>query len=418
MGLLRRCSRTACGRPATTTLTYVYADHDRGGRPARDLCRAARLRPLRPAQRAALRPPRLGGAPPRPRRPRRAVLRRPARAGRRRPRGGAAAPGRAAAQPARPVEGVRRGHLRPSAPRTDPACSAGSGRHRVGALSTSDAAALAAIFKAYDVRGTVPDQIDEDLARRVGNAFVTVTGAESVVVGPRHAAVLAGDVPCVRRGCGPGRRRRRADRARLHRPALLRLRSPAAARRDVHGEPQPGAATTASSCAAPTPRRSGWRPGWPRSATGSPAETMTDCRDPGAITEQDVLADYATYLRRLAPVRGRHLEVVVDAGNGMAGLTAPAVLGRVDVEVEELYFELDGTFPNHEANPIEPANLVDLQARVRRDRRRHRPGLRRRRRPVLPGRRARRAGQPERAHRADRRPRAGQGSPARRSSTT
>ena len=74
-----------------------------------------------------------------------------------------------------------------------------------------------------------------------------------------------------------------------------------------------------------------------------------------------------------------------------------------------LYFELDGTFPNHEANPIEPANLVDLQARVRRDRRRHRPGLRRRRRPLLPGRRARRAGQPERPDRADRRPRAGQG---------
>ena len=67
----------------------------------------------------------------------------------------------------------------------------------------------------------------------------------------------------------------------------------------------------------------------------------------------------------LAPVSGRRLKVVVDAGNGMAGLTAPAVLGQVDVEVVELYFELDGTFPNHEANPIEPANLVDLQAEVR-----------------------------------------------------
>ena len=74
-----------------------------------------------------------------------------------------------------------------------------------------------------------------------------------------------------------------------------------------------------------------------------------------------------------------------------------------------LYFELDGTFPHHEANPIEPANLVDLQAKVRRDRRRHRARLRRRRRPLLPGRRARRAGQPERADRADRRPGAGRG---------
>jgi phosphomannomutase len=86
---------------------------------------------------------------------------------------------------------------------------------------------------------------------------------------------------------------------------------------------------------------------------------------PGTIDERDLLAEYATYLLSLAPVRGRHLKVVVDAGNGMAGMTAPAVLGQVDVEVEPLYFELDGTFPNHEANPIEPANLVDLQAKVR-----------------------------------------------------
>ena len=86
---------------------------------------------------------------------------------------------------------------------------------------------------------------------------------------------------------------------------------------------------------------------------------------PGSISEQDLLADYAAYLLALAPVRGRPLRVVVDAGNGMAGLTAPAVLGQLDVEVVELYFELDGTFPNHEANPIEPANLVDLQAKVR-----------------------------------------------------
>jgi phosphomannomutase len=91
----------------------------------------------------------------------------------------------------------------------------------------------------------------------------------------------------------------------------------------------------------------------------------TAAEQPGSIAEQDVLADYATYLLDLAPVKGRHLKVVVDAGNGMAGLTAPAVLGQVDAEVVELFFELDGTFPNHEANPIEDANLVDLQVAVR-----------------------------------------------------
>ena len=80
-----------------------------------------------------------------------------------------------------------------------------------------------------------------------------------------------------------------------------------------------------------------------------------------------MLDEYVAYLLSLAPVAGRRLKVVVDAGNGMAGYTAPAVfdaLGSEQAEVVPMYFELDGTFPNHEANPIEPKNLVDLQARV------------------------------------------------------
>src|SRR3546814_10316606 len=86
----------------------------------------------------------------------------------------------------------------------------------------------------------------------------------------------------------------------------------------------------------------------------------------GQVTEQDVLADYAAHLLSLAPVKGRRLKVVADAGNGMAGLTAPAVFERLGdaVELVEMYFELAGTFPNHEANPTEPANPLDLQARV------------------------------------------------------
>jgi phosphomannomutase len=87
----------------------------------------------------------------------------------------------------------------------------------------------------------------------------------------------------------------------------------------------------------------------------------------GTITRVDVLDDYAAHLLSLAPVEGRQLKVVIDAGNGMAGLTAPAVfdsLGSEQVEVVPMYFELDGSFPNHEANPIEPENLRDLQARV------------------------------------------------------
>jgi phosphomannomutase len=100
-----------------------------------------------------------------------------------------------------------------------------------------------------------------------------------------------------------------------------------------------------------------------RDLAGAGATRTADV--PGSISEQDLLADYAAYLLALAPVRGRPLRVVVDAGSGMAGLTAPAVLGQLDVELVDLYFELDGSFPHHEANPIEPANLVDLQAKVR-----------------------------------------------------
>ena len=87
---------------------------------------------------------------------------------------------------------------------------------------------------------------------------------------------------------------------------------------------------------------------------------------PGSLSTTDVLAAYAAHLLTLAPVTGRRLKVVVDAGNGMAGHTAPAVFDRLgdQVDLVPLYFELDGTFPNHEANPIEPENLADLQKAV------------------------------------------------------
>lgn len=91
----------------------------------------------------------------------------------------------------------------------------------------------------------------------------------------------------------------------------------------------------------------------------------------GSVRELDVLADYARTLRTLVPLeRIRPLRIVVDAGNGMGGMTAPAVLGEaaglgaLPIEIIPLYFELDGTFPNHEANPLDPANLVDLQRAV------------------------------------------------------
>jgi phosphomannomutase len=105
-----------------------------------------------------------------------------------------------------------------------------------------------------------------------------------------------------------------------------------------------------------------------RDAVSRPQRAST--RSAGDISQQDVLEAYAAHLLRLAPVRGRRLKVVVDAGNGMAGHTAPVVFERIartdqgGVDLVPMYFELDGTFPHHEANPIEPENLVDLQKRV------------------------------------------------------
>jgi phosphomannomutase len=101
------------------------------------------------------------------------------------------------------------------------------------------------------------------------------------------------------------------------------------------------------------------------------ASGIPEYETPGTLEHKNVLADYASYLRSLVDLSGiRPLRIVVDAGNGMGGMTVPAVLGtaaglaELPIEIIPLYFELDGTFPNHEANPLEPANLVDLQKAV------------------------------------------------------
>ena len=101
------------------------------------------------------------------------------------------------------------------------------------------------------------------------------------------------------------------------------------------------------------------------------ADGIDEVEKPGSYRELHILADYAAYLRELVDLSSiRPLKVVVDAGNGMGGMTVPAVLGNaadlgaLPLQIIPLYFELDGTFPNHEANPLDPKNLVDLQRAV------------------------------------------------------
>jgi phosphomannomutase len=233
--------------------------------------------------------------------------------------------------------------------------------------STLDDANLAAVFKAYDVRGTVPDQVDDELARATGAAFVEVVGASTVVVGHDmrpSSPGLAGAFAAGASGAG-------ADVVMIGLASTDQLYF---ASGDLD---QPGVMFTASHNPAQYNGikmcRAGAKP--IGRETGLDAIREAVARGPvepgaattGTISRTDVLGAYAAHLLTLAPVTGRRLKVVVDAANGMAGLTAPAVferLGTDQVELVPMYFELDGTFPHHEANPIEPANLVDLQRRV------------------------------------------------------
>ncbi len=243
--------------------------------------------------------------------------------------------------------------------RADPA-----GIARLADMATTDPENLNGIFKAYDIRGTVPEQVDDELARRVGNAFVGVTEADAVVVG--HD--MRPSSPGLARAFAEGASAAGADVTMIGLAstdelyfASGHLARPGAMFTASHNPARYNGIKLCRAHAAPVGQDTGLGDIRERVAAG-----RADAADrAGAITEQDVLEDYAAHLISLAPVEGRRLKAVVDAGNGMAGLTAPAVLGKLDLDLVELYFELDGTFPHHEANPIEPANLRDLQAKVR-----------------------------------------------------
>jgi phosphomannomutase len=231
-----------------------------------------------------------------------------------------------------------------------------------------DPAVVRAIFKAYDVRGLVPEQLDERLARRTGAAFVAEVGASggTVVVGYD----MRPSSPALAQAFAEGAATAGADVVNIGLASTDELYF-ASGHLD-----HPGAMFTASHNPATYNGikmcRAGAQPiglesGLAEIRDAAIAGDVPVAERPGRIGEDDVLAGYVAHLLSLAPVRGRHLKVVVDAGNGMAGLTAPAVFAAIGSERAELvpmYFELDGTFPNHEANPLEPENLRDLQARV------------------------------------------------------
>jgi phosphomannomutase len=231
---------------------------------------------------------------------------------------------------------------------------------------------LSALVKAYDVRGIVPDQLNEPIARAIGAAFVDVTGADRIVT--------AHDM----RESGPGLARAFAEGA-LHRGASVveaglastdmlyfasgHLGIPGAMFTASHNPAQYNGIKMCRANAVAIGQDSGLTEIRDRAAeyleNGLPA-----AENPGAVDQVDLLRPYAEYLRSLVDLSNiRPLRVVVDAGNGMGGYTVPAVLGDavlppLPLTIVPLYFELDGTFPNHEANPLEPKNVVDLQRMV------------------------------------------------------
>jgi phosphomannomutase len=234
---------------------------------------------------------------------------------------------------------------------------------------------LSRIVKAYDVRGTVPDQLNETVAEALGSAFVQTLGPAG------ERIVLAHDM----RESGPALVAAFARGARAAGAAIVDtglgstdLLYYASGTLDL-----PGAMFTAShnpagyngiklcrSGARPIGQDTGLAEIRQRAQAildGAAPRPRPDDAGPDATDRRDLLGDYAAHLRSLVDLAGiRPLKVVVDAGNGMAGYTVPAVLGAgLPLDIVPLYFELDGSFPNHEANPLEPANLVDLQAAVR-----------------------------------------------------
>ncbi len=223
---------------------------------------------------------------------------------------------------------------------------------------------LSKIVKAYDIRGVVPDDFDEAIARDLGAAFACHVGGPAIVTAhdmressvPLSRAfaegVLSQGVDVIEAGLGS---------TDLLYFASGSLDLPAAMFTASHNPAQYNGIKLCRAGAAPI----GAETGLQEIRGMAEAGPIQPGPEQGHANSQDLLSAYAQCLRDLVDLQDiRPLTVVVDAGNGMGGYTVPAVLTGVALTVIPMYFELDGSFPHHEANPLDPANLVDLQARV------------------------------------------------------
>ena len=221
---------------------------------------------------------------------------------------------------------------------------------------------LKSVIKAYDVRGVVGETIDEDFVRTAGAAFAHILRGE----GETRIAVghdMRPSSPALANAFAEGAASQGLNVTLLGLTSTDELYFVAGTKRCA------GAMFTASHNPAQYNGiklcRAGATPVSTETGLGEIARMILEGvpgyeGEPGDVDKHDALDEYASYLRELVPVPARRkLIVAVDAANGMGGMTVPAVLG--DMDIRPLYFELDGTFPNHEANPLDPKNLVDLQ---------------------------------------------------------
>ncbi len=227
----------------------------------------------------------------------------------------------------------------------------------------------ASIFKAYDIRGLVDGEITSEFTFAVGAAFARFLKLErepgTVVIGEDmrpssptladafSAGVTSQGLDVIRIGL--------ASTDMLY-FAAGKLNLPGAMFTASHNPAAYNGIKMCLSGARPIGKESGLLTIEKFVNEGSPLALS----QVGLERRQEMLEEYVSHLLQLVDLsQTRPLKIVIDAGNGMAGHTAPAVFSRLNADVTEMYYELDGTFPNHEANPIEPENLKDLQAEVK-----------------------------------------------------
>ena len=232
---------------------------------------------------------------------------------------------------------------------------------------------LGKIIKAYDIRGLVDKEVTPDFSFALGVAFARFLEIErepaTIVVGEdmRPSSPLLADafsdgansqgMDVIRIGLASTDMLYFAS-GKLNLPGIMFTAS--------HNPAQYNGMKLCKSGAIPIGQESGLLQIRKFIEDGAPMIN----RPVGKSRQQDLLSEYVDYLLKCFPdstFSKRKLKVVIDAGNGMAGFTAPAVMAKLKVDLVPMYFELDGTFPNHEANPIEPANLIALQKRVKKE---------------------------------------------------